>query len=49
MISGMYMGEVVRNILVDLVNTGDLFGGHLSENLGTFGEFETAFLTQIEL
>nr|XP_039262851.1 hexokinase-2-like [Styela clava] len=49
MISGMYMGEVVRNILVDLVQSGSILGGHLTEKLNTFGDFETAFVTQIEL
>lgn len=49
MISGMYMGEVVRNALVDLVNDGEILNGELSEKLNTRGEFETAFVTQIEL
>ena len=33
MISGMYMGEVVRQVLVDLVNEGLIFVGQNTENL----------------
>lgn len=49
MISGMYLGEVVRNVLVDLVKSGDILNGKLSEKLNSKGEFETAFVTQVEL
>lgn len=45
----MYLGEVVRNVLVDLVNDGEILNGSLSEKLKIRGEFETAFITQIEL
>ncbi|CAJ1068369.1 hexokinase-2 [Xyrichtys novacula] len=48
MISGMYLGEIVRNILMDYTAKGLLFRGKLSERLKTRGIFETKFLSQIE-
>ncbi|KAG8011691.1 Hexokinase-2 [Nibea albiflora] len=48
MISGMYLGEVVRNVLLDFTAKGLLFRGKLSERLKTRGIFETKFLSQIE-
>ncbi|XP_029365635.1 hexokinase-2 isoform X2 [Echeneis naucrates] len=48
MISGMYLGEIVRNVLLDFTAKGLLFRGKLSERLKTHGIFETKFLTQIE-
>ncbi|XP_062399112.1 hexokinase-2 [Sardina pilchardus] len=48
MISGMYLGEVVRNVLLDFTSKGLLFRGRLSERLKTRGIFETKFLSQIE-
>ncbi|XP_051957323.1 hexokinase-2-like [Xyrauchen texanus] len=48
MISGMYLGEVVRNVLLDFTDKGLLFRGKLSERLKTRGIFETKFLSQIE-
>uniref|UniRef100_A0A8C3AQG0 Hexokinase-2 n=1 Tax=Cyclopterus lumpus TaxID=8103 RepID=A0A8C3AQG0_CYCLU len=48
MISGMYLGEVVRNVLIDFTAKGLLFKGKLSERLKTQGIFETKFLSQIE-
>ncbi|XP_064418695.1 hexokinase-1 isoform X2 [Latimeria chalumnae] len=48
MISGMYLGEIVRNILIDLTKRGFLFRGQISETLKTRGIFETKFLSQIE-
>ncbi|XP_062307276.1 hexokinase-2 isoform X2 [Osmerus eperlanus] len=48
MISGMYLGEVVRNVLLDFTSKGLLFRGKLSERLKTRGIFETKFLSQIE-
>ncbi|XP_051530324.1 hexokinase-2-like [Myxocyprinus asiaticus] len=48
MISGMYLGEVVRNVLLDFTAKGLLFRGNLSERLKTRGIFETKFLSQIE-
>uniref|UniRef100_A0A672SPY0 hexokinase n=1 Tax=Sinocyclocheilus grahami TaxID=75366 RepID=A0A672SPY0_SINGR len=48
MCSGMYLGEIVRNILIDLTKRGFLFRGQISETLKTRGIFETKFLSQIE-
>lgn len=48
MISGMYLGEVVRNVLLDFTAKGLLFRGKLSERLKTQCIFETKFLSQIE-
>ncbi|XP_076006850.1 hexokinase-2 [Genypterus blacodes] len=47
MISGMYLGEIVRNVLLDFTAKGLLFRGKLSERLKTRGIFETKFLSQI--
>ncbi|KAJ3294288.1 hexokinase A [Rhizoclosmatium sp. JEL0117] len=50
LISGMYLGEIVRIVLVDLVKTGELFsysaGG--SPELRTKYAFETAYMSRIE-
>ncbi|KAL0964685.1 hypothetical protein UPYG_G00327550 [Umbra pygmaea] len=48
MCSGMYLGEIVRNILINLTKRGFLFRGQISEALKTRGIFETKFLSQIE-
>ncbi|KAG7222090.1 hypothetical protein INR49_016660 [Caranx melampygus] len=48
MISGMYLGEIVRNVLMDFTAKGLLFRGRMSERLKTHGIFETKFLSQIE-
>ncbi|XP_036953966.1 hexokinase-2 [Acanthopagrus latus] len=48
MISGMYLGEIVRNVLIDFTSKGLLFRGKLSERLKTRGIFVTKFLSQIE-
>ncbi|XP_051656218.1 hexokinase HKDC1-like isoform X2 [Manacus candei] len=48
MTSGMYLGEIVRQILIDLTKQGLLFRGHISESLMKRGIFETKFLSQIE-
>ncbi|KAL4640874.1 putative hexokinase HKDC1 isoform X1 [Arapaima gigas] len=48
MTSGMYLGEIVRQILIDLTRRGLLFRGHITERLKTPGIFETKFLSQIE-
>ncbi|XP_056350419.1 hexokinase HKDC1-like isoform X1 [Oenanthe melanoleuca] len=48
MTSGMYLGEIVRQILIDLTKQGLLFRGHISESLRRRGIFETKFLSQIE-
>ncbi|KAJ3116408.1 hexokinase A [Nowakowskiella sp. JEL0407] len=48
MISGMYLGEIVRQIILDLIGTGELFRGQSSENLQTPYHFETAYMSRIE-
>uniref|UniRef100_A0A3P9IS52 hexokinase n=1 Tax=Oryzias latipes TaxID=8090 RepID=A0A3P9IS52_ORYLA len=46
--SGMYLGEIVRQVLLDLTRRGLLFRGHISECLKKPGIFETRYLSQIE-
>ncbi|XP_043912212.1 hexokinase HKDC1-like [Protopterus annectens] len=48
MTSGMYLGEIVRQILIHMTNQGLLFRGQISERLKTRGIFETKFISQIE-
>uniref|UniRef100_A0A4W4HMS4 Phosphotransferase n=1 Tax=Electrophorus electricus TaxID=8005 RepID=A0A4W4HMS4_ELEEL len=48
MIGGKYMGELVRLVLMKLVNEGLLFNGNASDMLKTRGSFETRFVSQIE-
>lgn len=49
LISGFYLGEVVRRIIVKLTEEGVLFGGEVSEALQTPGNFDTALVSQIEM
>ncbi|XP_059803280.1 hexokinase-1-like isoform X3 [Hypanus sabinus] len=48
MISGMYLGEIVRNILINFTKHGLLFRGFVSPVLKTSGIFETSYMSQIE-
>lgn len=48
MISGMYMGEIARQVIVDLVNQGLLFSGEGSELLFEKGSFYTKYISEIE-
>ncbi|XP_002740521.1 hexokinase-1-like [Saccoglossus kowalevskii] len=48
MISGMYLGELVRQILVKLAENHVLFDGKTTEALRNSWKFETANLSQIE-
>ncbi|ORY50492.1 hypothetical protein BCR33DRAFT_530678 [Rhizoclosmatium globosum] len=48
MISGMYLGEIVRFVLVDLVKTGEIFKAGASPELNKPNHFETAFMSRIE-
>jgi hexokinase len=50
MISGMYLGEVARLVLVDLVHAGVLFAGKYppSQDFVQPYKFETAFMSRIE-
>lgn len=47
-IGGKYMGEIVRLVLLKLVDENLLFNGAASEKLKTRGAFETRFVSQIE-
>lgn len=44
----MYMGELVRLVIVELANNCWLFNGKLSEKLRTRNEFLTKFVSEIE-
>merc|ERR1711983_375854 len=46
MISGMYMGEVVRQVLIDLVHEGLMFVGQNTENLFQHGRFYTKYVCE---
>ena len=48
MISGKYLGEIVRLVLKQLVDDKVLFGGKSSTELDTFEKFESAFISDIE-
>lgn len=48
LISGKYMGELVRLVLLRLVDENLLFSGEASEQLRTRGAFETRFVSQVE-
>ncbi|XP_069816610.1 hexokinase-4 isoform X3 [Dendropsophus ebraccatus] len=48
MIGGKYMGELVRLVLMKMVNEDLVFGGEASEKLKIRGSFETQFVSQIE-
>ncbi|XP_077121828.1 hexokinase-3 isoform X1 [Ranitomeya variabilis] len=48
MISGMYLGEIVRQVLIKLTKEKVLFGGRISAKLNTRGLFPTKFLSSIE-
>ncbi|XP_063304606.1 hexokinase-4 isoform X2 [Pelobates fuscus] len=48
MIGGKYIGELVRLVLMKMVNEDILFGGETSEKLKTRWTFETQFVSQIE-
>lgn len=44
----MYMGEIVRRIVVKLANDGLVFKGKLSEKFGTPYAFKTKYVSNIE-
>lgn len=48
MVSGMYMGELVRLILVKMAREGLLFEGRITPELLTKGKVETKHLSAIE-
>ena len=48
MVSGMYLGEISRNILLHLIDSGHLFNGHSSDILNTHYGYDTAFVSAVE-
>jgi hexokinase len=48
MISGMYMGELARLIIVKFTKLGLLFGGKGSDLLFERGNFFTKYVSEIE-
>lgn len=48
MVSGMYLGELVRLILVKMAREGLLFEGRITPELLTRGKFETKHMSAIE-
>ena len=48
MISGKYLGEIVRLALKDLISSGALFGGQSSTKFDTFEAFGTKYISVIE-
>lgn len=48
MISGMYMGELVRLVLVRFTKDNLLFGGKGSDHLYKRGNFFTKYVSEIE-
>ncbi|KDQ07025.1 hypothetical protein BOTBODRAFT_192701 [Botryobasidium botryosum FD-172 SS1] len=48
-ISGMYLGEITRNLLLYLVDSLLLFNGHSTKQLNTHYGFDTALMSEIEL
>ncbi|KAF9300282.1 glucokinase [Mortierella antarctica] len=48
MIAGMYLGEITRNILLNLIDRRLLFEGHISPDINQMWTFETAYMSTIE-
>lgn len=48
MLSGMYLGELVRLVLVKLATSGLIFNGKVSDLLNTRYQFLTKFVSEIE-
>ena len=48
MVSGMYLGELVRLILVKMAKEGLLFEGRITPELLTRGKFNTSDVSAIE-
>ena len=49
MIAGEYLGEIVRQALLSLTKSKDLFGGNSSKKFETFKSFETKSMSIIEM
>ncbi|ORX91333.1 actin-like ATPase domain-containing protein [Basidiobolus meristosporus CBS 931.73] len=48
MVSGMYMGEIARRVMIDLCEHDELFGGKTPQGLETPYGFKTLFMSTIE-
>ena len=48
MISGKYLGEIVRHVLKKLISAGVLFGGKSTAVFDTFEMFQTKYVSIIE-
>lgn len=48
MISGMYLGEIVRLVCVHLISKGLLFGGLCTEKIAKRENFLTKYVSDIE-
>ncbi|CAI2164954.1 17079_t:CDS:2 [Funneliformis geosporum] len=48
MVSGMYLGEITRNVLLNLIDRKLIFDGISSKDFNTHYSFETAYLSTIE-
>lgn len=48
MISGMYLGELVRLVVLKMAKLGLLFDGHVSDALRTKGKITTAQVADME-
>ena len=48
MISGMYMGELVRLVMLDMVDEGLMLVDHDTEKLRLSGSFPTKYLSEVE-
>lgn len=48
MVSGMYLGELVRLLLLKMAKLGLLFDGHVSDALRTKGKITTAHVAAME-
>ncbi|KAG9064738.1 glucokinase [Linnemannia hyalina] len=48
MIAGMYLGEITRNVLLNLIDRRLLFEGCISPDLNQMWTFETAYMSTIE-
>ena len=48
MISGKYLGELVRQCLLKLIEAGAVFGGSCSEEFKKFEAFKGTYVTEFE-
>src|SRR5436853_7912270 len=48
MISGMYLGEITRNVLLNLIDRELLLNGYSSKDLNNHYSFDTEYMSTIE-